>query len=319
MSTALTFDPLGSNMEEVIAALPTQQERDEFTLFIEEHLKRGTGAGILRGMFLLLKANRCYLEKLPGQFNRELVQPIRDHALRMEKSSAVQIDAQKQIAIQNERTTIRSVGVMDRMESIVPQVENVVQRSVDKVDTKALSQQISATLLESTVEPVRMTNQELLKMAAHLNDLIEKAKQVLETLLAITWKKMFLSSLGISFLIWAVIFFFAYHGMQQFFDSSLQSVRAEQNQKLDDLSAWVVKTIGTGENNRNVGERLSHLQVTTDVKPLSDGTVHYAFSITNAYDVKVLPDGTGVIYFQGPDLSRLIEQEIEENKKLIHH
>jgi hypothetical protein len=156
-------------------------------------------------------------------------------------------------------------------------------------------------------------------MAGHLNDLIEKAKQALEILLAITWKKMFLSSLGISFFIWAVIFFFAYHGMQQSFDSSLQSVRAEQNQKLDDLSAWVVKTIGTGEDNRNVGERLSHLQVTTDVKPLSDGTDHYAFSITNAYDAKVLPDGTGVIYFQGPDLSRLIEQEIEENKKLIHH
>ena len=228
MSTALTFDPLGSNMEEVIAALPTQQERDEFTLFIEEHLKRGTGAGILRGMFLLLKANRCYLEKLPGQFNLQLVQPIRDHALRMEKSSAVQIDAQKQIAIQNERTTTRSVGVMDRMESIVPQVENVVQRSVDKVDTKALTQQISATLLESTVEPVRRTNLELLKMAGQLNDLIEKAKQVLEILLAITWKKMFLSSLGISFFIWAVIFFFAYHGMQQSFDSSLQGIRAEQ-------------------------------------------------------------------------------------------
>ncbi len=130
---------------------------------------------------------------------------------------------------------------------------------------------------------------------------------------------MFLSSLGISFFIWAVIFYFAYHGMQQSFDSSLQSVRAEQNQKLDDLSAWVGKTIGTGKDNRNVGERLSHLQVTTDVKPLSDGTDHYAFSITNAYDAKVLPDGTGVIYFQGPDLSRLIEQEIEENKKLIHH
>jgi len=319
MSTALTFDPLGSNMEEVIAALPTQQERDELTLFIEEHLKRGTGAGILRGIFLLLKANRCYLEKLPGQFNRELVQPIRDHALRMEKSSAVQIEAQKHIAIQNERTTTRAVGVMDRMESIVPQVENVVQRSVDKVDTKALTQEISATLLKSTVEPVRKTNQELQKMAELLADLIDKAERILETLLKITWRKMFLSSLAISFFIWAVIFFFAYHGMQQFFDSSLQSVRAEQNQKLDDLSAWVGKTIGTGVDNRNVGERLSHLHVTTDVKPLSDGTDHYAFSITNAYDAKVLPDGTGVIYFQGPDLSRLIEQEIDENKKLIHH
>ena len=319
MSTVLTFDPLGSNMEEVIAALPTQQERDEFTLFIEEHLKRGTGAGILRGMFLLLKANRCYLEKLPGQFNRELVQPIRDHALRMEKSSAVQIEAQKQIAIQNERTTTRSVGVMDRMESIVPQVENVVQRSVDKVDTKALTQQISATLLESTVEPVRKTNQELLKMVNLLSDLIEKAKQVLEILLNITWWKMFLGSLGISLLIWAVIFFFAYYGMEHSFENSLEAARAEQNQKLDDLSAWVGKTIGNGEDNRNVGDRLSHLQVLTDVKPVADGTDHYAFSITNAYDAKVLPDGTGVIYFQGPDLSRLIEQEIEENKKLIHH
>jgi len=318
MSTALTFDPLGSNMEEVIAALPTQQERDEFTLFIEEHLKRGTGAGILRGMFLLLKANRCYLEKLPGQFNRELVEPIRDHALRMEKSSAVQIEAQKQIAIQNERTTTRSVGVMDRMESIVPQVENVVQRSVDKVDTKALTQQISATLLESTVEPVRKTNQELLKMVNLLSDLIEKAKQVLEILLNITWWKMFLGSLGISLLIWAVIFFFAYYGMEHSFETSLEAARAEQNQKLDDLSAWVGKTIGNAEDNRNVGERLAHMQVTTDVKPLSDGTDHYAFSISNAYDAKVLDDGTGVIYFQGPDLSRLIEQEIEENKKVIH-
>jgi hypothetical protein len=319
VSAALTFDPLGLNMEEVVAALPTQQERDELTLFIEEHLKRGTGAGILRGMFLLLKANRCYLEKLPGQFNRELVQPMRDFLLRLEKSLAAQIDAQKQIAIQNERTTVRSVEVMDRMDSIIPKVENVVQRSVDKVDTKALTQQISATLLESTVEPVRKTNKELQKMAELLADLIDKAEQILETLLKITWRKMFLSSLGISFFIWAVIFFFAYHGMQQSFDSSLQSVRAEQNQKLDDLSAWVGKTMGTGENNRNHGERLSHLQVTTDVKPLSDGTDHYAFSITNAYDARVLPDGTGVIYFHGPDLSRLIEQEIEENKKLIHH
>jgi hypothetical protein len=208
---------------------------------------------------------------------------------------------------------------MDRMDSIVPKVESVVQRSVDKVDTKALTQQISATLLESTVEPVRKTNLELLKMANLLADLIEKAKQVLETLLKITWKKMFLSSLGISFFIWTVIFFFAYHWMQQSFETSLQAARAEQNQKLLDLSASVARAFGTGEDNRNVGERLSHLQVTTDVKPLSDGTDHYAFSITNAYDAKVLPDGTGVIYFQGPDLSRLIEQEIEENKKLIHH
>jgi hypothetical protein len=318
MSVVTTLDPLGLNMEEVLAALPTQQERDELTLFIEEHLKRGTGAGILRGLFLLLKANRCYLEKLPGQFNLQLIQPMRDFLLRMEKSLSAQIDAQKQIAFQNQRTTERSIEVMDRMDGIVPKIENVVQRSVDKVDTKALTQQITATLLESTVEPVRATNRELLKMAGHLTDLIEKAKQVLEILLNITWWKMFLGSLGISFLIWAVIFFFAYYGMQHSFEASLETAQAEQNRKLDALSAWVGKTIGSGEDNRNVGERLARMQVTTDVKRLSDGTDHYSFSISKAYDAKVLDDGTGIIYFQGPDLSRLIEQEIEENKKALH-
>jgi hypothetical protein len=319
MSTLVVFDPLGLNMEEVIAALPTQRERDEFTLFIEEHLKRGTGAGILRGLFLLLKANRCYLEKLPGQFNIQLIQPMRDLLMRWEKSLGSQIDVQKQIATQNERTTTRSIEVMDRLDGIVPKVENIVQKSVDKVDTEALTRQITATLMQSTVEPVRKTNLELLKMANLLSDLIAKANRVLETLLKITWKKMFLSSLGISFFIWAIIFFFAYHGMQQSFETSLQGVRAEQNQKLLDLSASVATALGNGEDNRNVGDRLSHLQVTTDVKSLTDGADHYAFTITKAYDAKVLPDGTGVIYFEGPDLNQLIEQEIKENQKLIHH
>jgi hypothetical protein len=319
MSALVVFDPLGLNMEEVIAALPTQQERDEFTLFIEEHLKRGTGAGILRGLFLLLKANRCYLEKLPGQFNAQLIQPMRDLLMRWEKSLGSQIDVQKQIATQNERTTTRSIEVMDRLDGIVPKVENVVQKSVDKVDTEALTRQITATLMQSTVEPVKTTNLELLKMAHLLADLIEKAKEILETLLKITWRKMFLSSLGISFFVWAVIFFFAYHGMQQSFETSLQAARAEQNQKLLDLSASLTKALGTVEDNRYVGERLSRLQVTTDVKLLTDAPNHYAFTITKAYDAKVLPDGTGVIYFQGPDLNELIEQEIEENKKLIHH
>jgi hypothetical protein len=319
MSIPGGFDPLGFNMEEVIAALPTQQERDEFTLFLEEHLKHGTGVGILRGIFLLLKANRCYLEKLPGQFNRELVQPMRDLLLRMEKSLATQIEVQKQIAAQNEHTTAQSIEVMDRMDAIVPKVENVVQRAVDRVDAKALTQQISATLFQAAVEPVQAMNLELLKTANRLADLIEKAKQVFEILLKITWKKMFLSSLGIAFCIWAVIFFFAYHWMQQSFEASLQVVRTEQNQKLLDLSASIANVQSSAEDTQSVGERLSRLQVTTDVKRLDDGTDHYAFTITKAYDAKVLPDGTGVIYFEGPDLNQLIQQEIDENKKLMHH
>ena len=319
MSTANLYDPLGLNMEEVTAALPTQQERDEFTLFIEEQLKRGVGAGILRGLFLLLKANRCYLEKLPGQFNRELVQPVRDLFLRLEKSLAAQIDAQKQIAFQNERTTVRSIEVMDRMDNIVPKIENVVQRSVDKVDTKALTQQISTTLLESTVEPVRKTNLELQKMANLLADLIEKAKEVFDMLRKIAWRQILLGSLGVTFVFWAIVFCFVYLGMQHSFEASLQTARTEQNQKLLDLSASLTKALDTGEDNRRVVEKLSHLQVTTDVKSVADGPNHYAFTITKAYDAKVLPDGTGVIDFQGPDLNQLIEQEIEENKKLMHH
>jgi hypothetical protein len=126
---------------------------------------------------------------------------------------------------------------------------------------------------------------------------------------------MCLSSLGISFFIWAVIFFFVYQGMQQSFETSLQVDRTEQNQKLLDLSAAIAKA----GDNQSIGERLARLQVTTDVKSLSDEADHYAFTITKAYDAKVLPDGTGVIYFEGPDLNQLIEQEIEENKKLIHH
>jgi hypothetical protein len=303
----------------MIASLDTQEERDRLTHFLTVELQDGKGTGILGDVFLVLKANRCYMEKLPGQFNRQLIQPLHEHALRMEKSSAVQIDAQKQIAFQNQRTTERSIEVMDRMDGIVPQVENVVQQSVDKVDTKALTQQITATLLESTVEPVRMTNLELQKMADLLADLIDKAKQVLETLLKITWKNMFLGSLGISFFVWAVIFFFAYLGMQHSFEASLQTTRTEQNQKLLDLSASLAKALDTGEDNRRVSDKLSHLQVTTDVKSLTDGTDHYAFTITKAYDAKVLPDGTGVIYFEGPDLNQLIELEIKENQKLIHH
>jgi len=315
MSTAMTLDPLGFNMEEVIAALPTQHERDEFTLFLEEHLKRGTGAGILRGMFLLLKANRCYLEKLPGQFNRELVRPMRDLLLGLEKSLTAQISAQSQIAIQNERTTTRSVEVMDRMDSIVPKVENVVQRAVDKVDTKALTQQITATVLESAVEPVRKTNSELLKMADLLAGLIKKAEKIFDLLGKIAWRQILLGSLGVTFAFWLIVFIFAYQGMRHSFSASLQ----EQNEKLLELTALIPKMQTASANNQQICDELSRLLVTIDVKPVFDGQNHYQLTVPQAFDAKVLPDGTGVISFQGADLMNEILRQIDENRQLSHH
>jgi hypothetical protein len=315
MSEVAVVDPLVTSWFETVQALKTVEEREELSRFIRHDLRQGVGAGILRGLFLLLKANRLYLEDLPDKFNQELVQPSRDLFLRLERSLAVQMETQSQIAVRNERAAETSLRAMKGMEGMVPKVDTLVQNAVDRIDTKAVTQEITSTLLESTVEPVRKTNVELLKMANLLADLIDKANEVLETLLKITWKKMFLSSLGISFLIWTVIFFFVYQGMQRSFETSLQADRTEQNQKLLDLSASIAKA----GNNRSVAERLSRLQVTTDVSSLPDETDHYAFTITKAYDAKVLPDGTGVIYFQGPDFSQLIEQEIEANKKLITH
>jgi hypothetical protein len=158
MSTPGVFDPLGFNMEEVIAALPTQQERDEFTLFLEEHLKRGTGAGILRGLFLLLKANRCYLEKLPGQFNRELVKPMIENLRRIEASIGLHSEMQEKAVSQMERCATSAINAADRMEAVVPKVEGVVQTAFDKIDSSALTSKFEDSVMEGVVKPVTMVN-----------------------------------------------------------------------------------------------------------------------------------------------------------------
>jgi hypothetical protein len=148
------LDPLGLNMEEVISSLPIQQERDELSVFIEEHLKRGTGAGILRGLFLLLKANRCYLEKLPGQFNRELVQPIIENMLRLETSIGLQNKSQEKALLQTNRCLESSTRAADRMEAVVPKVEGVVQKAFDKIDSSKLTQKVEDSVMEGVVKPI---------------------------------------------------------------------------------------------------------------------------------------------------------------------
>ena len=61
--------------------------------------------------------------------------------------------------------------------------------------------------------------QELLKL---LSDLVEKAKAATQTLKKIAWRQIVLASLGIAFAFWAVIFIWAYHGMKNSFDASLE-------------------------------------------------------------------------------------------------
>jgi len=308
-------DPLASSWFETVQALPTVEEREELSRFIRHDMRDGVGAGILRGLFLLLKANRLYLDQLPGSFDQKLVQPMRDFLLRMEKSMASLVETHRQIALRNDCTTDKATQLVDRLDSIVPKVENVVQRSVDKVDTTPITRQISDTLMKSTVEPVARANEELLMTAKLLSGLIEKAKEILEMLYKIAWKKMLLGSLGITFAFWFVVFILACRGMEHSFDATLR----EQNQKLLSLVATVSGSRGTAIGNQAVGDELSRMQITLDVKPVFDGDNHYQLTLPHAYDAKVLPDGTGVIDFQGPDFTRLIEQQIEENRKLSHH
>ena len=315
MSNTHLIDPLVASWHETVQALPTVEEREELSHFIRHDLREGVGAGILRGLFLLLKANRLYLEQLPDKYNQELVQPMRDLLLRWEKSVATQIETQKLIAAQNERTSAKSFEAMECAKGIVPKVESAVQVAVDKIDTEALSRQITATVIKSTVEPVACTNEELRKMIKLLMELIEKIKEAIDVLLRISWRKMFVGSLGISFCIWAAIFFFVYQAMQHSFADSL----SVQNQKLQNLAGAISKAQGGLVENQTICDELSRLQVTIDVRPIFDGEDRYQLIVSKAYDAKVLPNGTGAISFQGADLTNLILRQIEENAKLSHH
>ena len=313
MSAANLYDPLGFNMEEVIAALPTQQERDEYTLFVEEHLKRGVGAGILRGMFLLLKANRCYLEKLPGQFNRELVQPVRDLFLRLEKSLAVQIEAQKQIAAQNERTAVKSFTIMERMDSLVPKIETAVQDAVDRIDTGAITQQITDTVLESTVKPITQLNQEL---ARTFPEMERRSKTVLGHMEKMTWYNIKLFFLNCASF-WGIIFFclygYGYYDLNNWYEKRLAA-------KYEQIDA-------NAQVNHEAYAKLTQLNVTISVVPQNDaqGNVipgHYAVVMKGADNagMQTRNDGSaGAILFQGHDFGTTIDLILKKDREYLGH
>jgi hypothetical protein len=273
MSTALTFDPLGSNMEEVVAALPTQRERDELTLFIEEHLKRGTGAGILRGLFLLLKANRCYLEKLPEQFNSELVQPIIENMLRLETSIGLQAKAQEKTLVQANRCAESSTAAAGRMEAIIPKVEGVVQTAFNKIDPSALTRKIEDTVMEGVVKPVAKVNEK----CDQLQEKLEKRVPVLTGALKwLTLGNFFVWALSCALLIGAVAIYVVFEEEQEMVTQLQTRVKEE-----------IEKVHATAQVNEQTLNALARLNMAIEINPEKDwwGNVmpyHYCISIKGA-------------------------------------
>jgi hypothetical protein len=305
---------LDAATQAMVASLKSQEERDRLTYFLTVELQDGKGTGILGDVFLLLKANRCYMEKLPGQFNRELVQPLTEHMLRLETTIGLQNKTQKEGLTQLNGCTNSAISAAQRMETVVPKVDKAVQGAFDKIDTKALTQQITDTVVKSAVEPVAQTNKELRKMADLLAGLIEKAEKIFDMLHKMAWRHILLGSLGVTFTFWAIIYIFAYQGMKHSFEASLDL----QNQKLQALAGAIEKSQNAAIENQAAYDELSHLQATIEVKPLSDDPSHYVLILPGADAAQVI-DGKGAVSFHGNDINSLIEQQIEENRKILGH
>ena len=292
MSAAMTFDPLGLNMEDVVASLPTQQERDECTLFIEEHLKRGTGAGILRGLFLLLKANRCYLEKLPVQFNREVVQPIVENMLRLETSIGLQIKAQDKILTQTNRCVESSTRAADRMEAVVPRMEKVVQIAFDQIDSSALTGKIEDSVMEGVVKPVTKVNDKC--------DLLQNKLEKRAAIIAPLMRWGTLLNLGI----WSLTFAMALAALGFII---VESFHVDMTKQLQERIAQEVEQIhATAQVNTDTLETLARLNVQIVIAPEKDwlGNVmpnHYCLAIQGADEANMVEkDGLkfGAIFFK---------------------
>jgi hypothetical protein len=307
------LDPLGLNLEEVISSLPTEQERDELSVFIEEHLKRGTGAGILRGLFLLLKANRCYMEKLPGQFNRELVQPIIENMLRLETSIGRQIESQEKILTQTNRCVDSSTRAADRMEAVVPKVEGVVQKAFDRIDSSKLTQKVEDSVMEGVVKPITKINHELETTLPQMQKRSEIVNKLMEKTTWYNVKLFFLNCASA----WGIVFFclylYGYFGLSDWYKEKLAA-------KYEQIDA-------NAQANQQAYAKLTGLNVTIEVVPQGDaqGNVvpgHYALTMKGADDAQLKngDDGqAGVIFFQGRDFGTTIDSILRKNQSSFGH
>jgi hypothetical protein len=302
----------------MVASLDSQEERDRLTRFLTIELQDGKGTGILGDVFLLLKANRCFMEKLPGQFNRELVQPLTENMLRLETTIGLQNKTQKEGLTHLNGYTNSAISAAQRMETVVPKVDKAVQGAFDKIDTKALTQQITDTVVKAAIEPVAKTNKELNETVKLLKDLIGIVREVICIFKEVNLKGILIGCFGTSFAICAFIFLFAYFGVRHSYDDSLE----KQNQKLRDIATTIEKVQSITAGNQNAYDFLSRLQTSIEVKPMTDQSGNlmdgqYVLILLGADAAQVLPDAKGVISFHGNDLSSLIQRQMEENRKLL--
>jgi hypothetical protein len=223
----------------MIASLESQEERDRLTHFLTFDLKDGKGTGILGDVFLLLKANRCYMEKLPGQFNRELVQPMREHMLRMERSFALQLEMQEKATIRDKRTAEASLHSAERMEAIVPKVQSVVQMSFDNIDPTFLTKRIEDSVVEGAVKPVAKVNEE----CGRLQDNLGKRVPILTSALKwLTIGNFVVWALSCALLIGAIAIYVVF-SMEQEMVGTLQTRVKEEIEKVHATAQANEKTL----------------------------------------------------------------------------
>jgi len=257
----------------MIASLDSQEERDRLTHFLTFDLKDGKGTGILGDVFLLLKANRCYMEKLPGQFNRELVQPLTENMLRLETSTSLQAKAHDKILVQANRCAESSTAAAGRMEAIVPKVEGVVQTAFNKIDPSTLTRKIQDTVMEGVVKPVAKVNEK----CDQLQEKLEKRVPVLTGALKwLTIGDFVVWALSCALLIGAVAIYVVFEEEQKMVMQLQTRVKEE-----------IEKVHATAQVNEQTLNALATLNVAIEINPEKDwwGNImpyHYCISIKGA-------------------------------------
>jgi len=257
----------------MVASLDSQEERQRLTRFLTVELQDGKGTGILGDVFLLLKANRCYMEKLPGQFNRELVQPLTENLLRLETSVSLQVKAQDKTLVQANRCADSSTAAAGRMEAIVPKVQGVVQTAFDNIDSSALTKKIEDSVVEGAVKPVARVNDECDLLQERLGDRIPILTSAIKWLTignAVVW------ALSCALLISAVGIYVVFSMEQEMFGTLQTRVREE-----------IEKVHATAQVNEKTLDALASLNVAVEIHPEKDWwgnemPYHYCISIKGA-------------------------------------
>jgi hypothetical protein len=297
----------------MVSALDSQEERDRLTHFLTVDLQDGKGTGILGDVFLLLKANRCYLEKLPGQFNRELVQPIIENMLRLETSIGRQIETQDKILMETRRCANASTDAAGRMEEVVPKVESVVQKAFDKIDSSKLTQKIEDSVMDGVVKPIAKINHELEMTLPQMQKRSEIVNKQMEKTTWYNVKLFFLNCASAWGMVFFCLYLYGYFGLSDWYKERLAA-------KYEQIDANALA-------NQQAYAKLTGLNVTISVVPQGDaqGNVipgHYALAMHGADDAQLKSgdDGpSGVIFFQGHDFGTTIDSILRKNQSTFGH